>query len=144
MGMYFSVFSFCLILSVYFYILSRSDTFPDLGGMPCVRDILPSIRGPELYALGSLNIGCVGPPVLMRPTSVGMLAGGPGPWPGWVPGLALCGGCWPTDGSIWVWGSPELVLVHWWVRPCPGAANCRTGGPCVWCMPASWWVSPQH
>ena len=79
MGMYFSVFSFCLILSVYFYILSRSDTFPDLGGMPCVRDILPSIRGPELYALGSLNIGCVGPPVLMRPTSVGMLAGGPGP-----------------------------------------------------------------
>ena len=42
-----------------------------------------------------------------------------GPWSGWLPGLALCGGCWPPGGQVAVepLGILELVLAHLWVEP---------------------------
>ena len=42
-------------------------------------------------------MGCIGPSVLVELTTVGVLVGKAGSWPGWLPGLHVCGECQPTS-----------------------------------------------
>lgn len=61
-----------------------------------------TLWSPQLYALGVLPyVGCMGPSVLAGLNTVGMLAGGAGPQPGWrLLGLWWAGPGPGTDGYI--------------------------------------------
>ena len=66
---------------------------------------------------------------------MGGLVGMVGPWSGWLPGPALCGGCGLLVGRVGSWGGTlglvigevgvqeilGLVSAHWWLRPSSGA-----------------------
>lgn len=52
-----------------------------------------------LYSRSVPCVGSVGPSVVRGLTLVGMLAGGAGPWPGWLPGSEPSGSCWPMMDS---------------------------------------------
>lgn len=61
-----------------------------------------TLWSPQLYALGvPPYVGCMGPSVLAGLNTVGMLAGGAGPQPGWrLLGLWWAGPGPGTDGYI--------------------------------------------
>ena len=75
----------------------------------------------ELCALYAL-CGSMLPSAVAEPTTVGLLIGRAGPWPGWLPGLAWCGGCWSPSGQDWVleWLAAEPSGVQGWFLPAGG------------------------
>ena len=62
-------------------------------------------------------MGCMGPSVVTGLTALSTLVGRAGLQPSWLPGPALCGGCWPMGGAdpcmagCSAWGSwdPQLA-----------------------------------
>jgi len=52
-----------------------------------------------IYSRSVPCVGSVSPSVVRGLTLVGMLAGGAGPWPGWLPGSEPSGSCWPMVDS---------------------------------------------
>ena len=75
---------------------------------PYIGDLLwgPAAQSPlvtrAICSRHAAYVGFMGPSVVKGPTAVGALVGGAGPWHGWLPGPALCSGCWPTGGWRWV------------------------------------------
>lgn len=56
-----------------------------------------------IYSRSVPCVGSVGPSIVGALTLVGMLAGGAGLWPGWLPGSEPSGSCWPMVGSAGFW-----------------------------------------
>ena len=90
---------------------------------------LPSGCKP-VWSRGVLYMCSIGPSVVVGLTTVGGLVGGAGPWPGWLPGPALCEGCWgvgPGPGlagcgsqgwSLCTGGPPNYLMMILLTLPC--------------------------
>ena len=129
-----SLSSFCLILCVYFSILSKLVTFPDLREVALCRR---HTMGPASHSSwvprvicsrDALYVGCVGLSFVAGLTTVGVLVGRTGPQPDWLHGSVLCGGCWATGG----WVSVPVQLAA------------QSMGFQDWCWPTGEQVSPWH
>lgn len=89
--------SFCLILSVYFYVLGKWVTFPNLREVTLNRSPLGSSRTFPLATRsicfnGISYMGFMGPSAVVGQTTVGKLVGRAGSQISWLPGPALCRG----------------------------------------------------
>ena len=59
-----------------------------------------------IWSRGTPCVGCVNPSVVVGLTTVGVLVGGTGLWPGWLPGPASCSICWLVAGKVESQGVP--------------------------------------
>ena len=70
---------------------------------------LTALCSPEIYALMVPPCTCMCPSFVAGLTTVGMLVGGVGSQPVWLPCPPLCSGCW-LDGG---WGRVLSQLAVW-------------------------------
>lgn len=94
---YSSVSSFCLNFSVYFYVLGKWVTFPNLREVTLYRSPLGSSRTFPLatwsICFNSISyMGFMGPSAVAGFTIVGKLVGRAGSQISWLPGPGLCSG----------------------------------------------------
>ena len=99
---------YLLSVSVSICMIFRLVMFSDLGevGLRRLHPMRPSSTvpsgSPALYALCSRGPPCEwhASAVVVGLTPVGAQVGDASPWPGWLPGPALCRGYWPTGGQV--------------------------------------------
>ena len=120
--------SFSLILCVYFYVLSRSFMFPDLGEMALCRrrHMGPNSTFPlvtrAICIMDVPYVGCMSPSLVEGPTTVGTLVCGASFWPSWLLRPASCSGCWPTGrwNQVLAWLAAWLMGPWGWCQPTGG------------------------
>ena len=113
-----------LVGQLHFLILEKGPYVGDILWAPAAQS---SMVTRTICSRSAPYVGCVYPSIVVGLTTVGALLDRAGPPLCWLPGLALCSGCWPSDGQGHILAQLAAGLM--------GAQD--------WCWPAGGQESPQ-
>lgn len=156
-GTYSSIFSFCPIICVYFYVSVGLLHILILENLPYVVDILwsPSACSPLIIRAicsgDASYVSCMHTSLVTRPTNVSAVVGGTRPWLCLLRDTASCYVCGSVGGwvRLCVWLAAQPRVVWDFCRPTGGGAKSHLAisvvwGAWGWCQPTGGLVSFWH